>query len=176
MKTVVIGVFMTVLAVAAPSEVSAQQLQGFVTGGSSAGENGEQFPTIGGGVLVDVARGWVSVGGQGDVFFSNGYATGRGGVLAQANVIGRRAVRPFIVGGFAWGEDAGSTFGAGIEVWSGRVGFRASVQDYRTHPLGFDVVDCIQRGDTESFCDARLREAKPGTKHQPSVQFGIVWR
>jgi hypothetical protein len=42
-KTVVIAMFMTTLVLAGPSQVSAQQLQGFVTGGSSAGENGEQF-------------------------------------------------------------------------------------------------------------------------------------
>src|SRR3954447_4145431 len=142
--------FMTTLVLAGSSQVSAQQLQGFVTGGSSAGENGEQFPTIGGGLLIDVARGWVSAGGQADVFFSNGYATGRGGVLAQANIVRRRAVRPFIVGGFGWGEDAGPTFGAGIEVWSGRVGFRASVQHYETRVRSFD---CAFFGVSQASCD-----------------------
>ena len=166
----------TTLVVAGPSQVSAQQLQGFVTGGTSAGENREQFPTIGGGVLLDVAKGWASVGGQGDIFFSNGYAAGRGGLLAQANVIRRRAVRPFFVGGYSWGEDAGSTFGAGIEWWSGRIGFRASVQDYRAHIQRFGYVDCLQQGGTASACDAALREAKPLTKHLPTVQFGISWR
>lgn len=173
MKTVVIAMFMTTLVLAGPSQVSAQQLHGFVTGGSSAGENGEQFPTIGGGVLIDVARGWVSVGGQGDLFFSNGYATGRGGVLAQANVVRRRAVRPFVVGGFGLGEDAGATFGAGIEVWSGRVGFRASVQHYQTHVQGFD---CLYFGVTQASCDANFHGGNPYTVHRPSVQFGIVWR
>ena len=173
MKAMLIAV-MTTLAVAGPSQVSAQQPQGFVTGGSSVGVNSERFPTIGGGVLFDVARGWASVGAQGDVFFSNGYATGRAGVLAQANVIRRRAVRPFVVGGFGWGEDAGSTFGAGIEVWSGgRVGFRASVQDYRTHVGGFD---CLHFGYTQAYCDANLRGGKPYTARMPSVQLGIVWR
>ena len=172
MKAMLIAV-MTTLAVAGASRVSAQQPQGFVTGGISTGENDERFPTVGGGVLFDVARGWVSAGAQGDLFFSNGYVAGRGGVLAQANVIRRRAVRPFVVGGFGWGEDAGPTFGAGIEVWSGRVGFRASVQDYRTHVLGFD---CLSLGYTQAYCDANLRGGKPYTQHQPSVQFGIVWR
>ena len=173
MKAMLIAV-MTTLAVAGPSQVSAQQPQGFVTGGISPGENeGEGFPTIGGGVLFDVVRGWVSVGAQGDLFFSNGYVAGRGGVLAQANVIRHRAVRPFVVGGYGWGEDAGSTFGGGIEVWSGRVGFRASVQDYRTHVLGFD---CLYFGYTQSYCDANFRGGKPYTVHQPSVQVGIVWR
>ena len=113
--------------------------------------NGEHFPTIGGGILFDAARGWLSAGGQGELFSSNGYVAGRGGVIAQANVIRRRAVRPFVLGGYGWGEDAGAIMGAGIEVWgSGRAGFRASVQDSR----------------------ARI----PYKKHQPSVQIGIIWR
>jgi hypothetical protein len=164
---------MTTLVVAGPSQVSAQQLQGFVTGGTSAGENREQFPTVGGGVLLDVAKGWASVGGQGDVFFSNGYATGRAGVLAQGNIVRRRAFRPFVVGGYGWGEDAGPMFGAGIEWWSGRLGFRASVQHYRTHVQGFD---CLHFGYTQAQCDADFRGGQPYTQHQPSVQFGVSWR
>ena len=63
---------------------------------------------------------------------SNGYFAGRGGPIAQANFNNRGAFLFFAIGGSALGEESGPMFGAGVELGTrGRVGFRATVQDYR---------------------------------------------
>jgi len=133
------------------SPVAAQERHYFVTGGFSRSINDELFPGVGGGVLVELPGSWVSVGARGDVLFSGGYAAGRGGPIAQVALVRRRSARPFVMAGFAWGEEAGPMLGAGIDVWSrGRTGFRASFQDYVTN-------------------------VSNTAAHQLALQFGIVW-
>lgn len=174
MKALLIAIVVAAGVVGAPRQSSAQQPRGFVTFGLSSDVNDQHFPGIGGGIVVDLWKTWISVGGEGDVFFSNGYVAGRGGPIAQANFIRHRAFRPFVIAGYGWGEQAGPMFGAGVELWSrGRIGFRASVQDHLAQIGGFD---CGSLGYDQSYCDANLRGGRAYIAHQPSVQFGIVWR
>ena len=174
MKAMLVATVVAAMGFAGPRQAAAQQPRGFIMFGISSDVNDQHFPGIGGGVLFDLAKSWVSVGGQGDIFFSNGYVAGRGGPIAQANLTRHRAFRPFAIGGFGWGEESGPMFGAGIDVASrGRIGFRASVQDYLQQVGGFD---CRVLGYSQSYCDANLHGGRPYTPHQPSVQLGIVWR
>jgi hypothetical protein len=109
----------------------AQELRGFVGGGVMSDVNDEHFPTIGGGVLVDLGQPWVSAGGQGEMFFSWPYVAGRGGAFVQGNVVPKGPVRPFVLAGFGSGETDGAMFGAGVEFRPrSRAGLRASVEDY----------------------------------------------
>jgi hypothetical protein len=154
-----ITVALVILVVLARSHpTSAQQLSGFVTFGVSS-DSSQQFPGVGGGVLLDLANSWMSIGGQGDMFFSGGYVAGRGGPLGQANLIRHGALRVFAIGGFGFGVMEGPMFGGGVEVRPAnrRIGFRATVQDY------------VQRSAATTLLPRR-------TAHQPSIQFGMVWR
>jgi hypothetical protein len=114
------------------ASASAQDLRGFVGGGVMSDLNDERFPTVGGGVLVDLGQPWVSVGGQGEMFFSWPYVAGRGGMFAQANVVPKGPLRPFVLAGFGSGESAGTMLGTGVEYRPrrGGAGLRASVEDY----------------------------------------------
>jgi hypothetical protein len=132
MRALTIAAVITVATLAHESSASAQDFRGFVGGGVMSDLNDEHFPTFGGGVLFDLGQPWVSAGGQGEVFFSWPYVAGRGGMFLQGNVIPKGPVRPFLLAGFGSGESAGAMLGAGVEFRprSGRVGFRASVEDY----------------------------------------------
>jgi hypothetical protein len=81
------------------STLSAQQINSFVTGGLSSDLNGSRVPAIGAGVIFDVARSWISVGGQVDLFVSIPYVAVRGGPLIQGNVVHTRAARLFVMSG-----------------------------------------------------------------------------
>lgn len=111
-----------------PRELSAQRRSAFATiGVVNFRDSPVIVAPIGGGLVFDVLDSWASVGGRGDLLFSGGYFSGRGGPIAQINFIRDRAFRPFAIAGFAWGEEAGAMFGAGIEAWSqGRAFGRAS--------------------------------------------------
>ncbi len=162
------------LIVAAPRPAAAQPLSGFGTFSLTSDVNGQVFPGISGGVLLDVAGSWVSVGAQGDLLVSGVYFAGRGGPIVQVNVLRYRNVRLFALGGMAWGEEAGPVMGAGIDVWSrSRIGFRASVQAHFTQIAGFD---CAFFGYDQAYCDANLHGGRPYTARQPSLQVGVIWR
>src|SRR4030095_530340 len=80
--------------------------------------------------VFDLINSWVSVGGEGDLFVSDGYGAGRAGPIGQFNFIRHRALRPFVIGGVAWGENDGPMVGSGMELWArDRIGFRVSAQD-----------------------------------------------
>jgi hypothetical protein len=173
MRSITIALIASGLAVSAPQPAAAQQWFGYAAFSVNSDLNDQKFPGVAGGVLVDVARSWVSLGGQGDLFFSGGYVAGRGGPIAQINLMRGRPVRAFALGGYAWGEQAGPMIGAGVDIGKGRVGFRVTVQDYFARVQGFD---CALMGLDQAYCDANFHGGRSFTGHQPSVQVGIVWR
>jgi hypothetical protein len=112
--------------------------------------------------VFDLINSWVSVGGQGDLFVSDGYMAGRAGPIGQFNFIRHRALRPFVIGGVAGGENDGPMVGSGMELWArDRIGFRVSAQDYVARIAGSPTL---------------LGGGTPYTRHQLSVQFGVSWR
>ena len=133
---------------------SAQDAHGFVTAGvDSLADN--PLGVISGGLVFDLASGWLSVGGQGDLLTTGLYFGGRVGPIAQVNVVRTRALRLFASGGYAWGLEGGPMAGAGVELpTTERISFRATVQDYVL----------------------RVGGPYPYSAHRPSVQFGIAWR
>jgi hypothetical protein len=126
--------------------------------------------------VFDLPGGWVSAGGQGDMFVSFPYVAGRGGVFAQGNLTRGRKVRPFGLAGIGWGEQGGPMVGLGIEVWaSGKYGLRVSLEDYLRRLGGFD---CASFGTnlTQAECDRYFNGGRPRTAHQWSLKVGVVWR
>jgi hypothetical protein len=128
------------------------QVEGYVTGGLHRDVNSQQFTGAGGGVLLTAK--WISVGAQGDAFFSPPYVAGRFTPFLQGNLFDVRGVRPFVQVGKGYGEFAGTMYGVGVDYRPGlsRVGLRVSVQVYA----------------------ARLWPE--GTRAQPSVSIGVLWR
>jgi len=173
MKGLLIAMVAVAVSFAGPGPAAAQQRSVFVMAGISSDVNDQHFPGIGGGVLFDVSS-WISVGGRGDIFFSGGYVAGRGGPITQVSLLRHRPVRPFVLGGYTWGEEAGPMLGAGVEVgFRTGIGFRVSVQDYLTQVRG---TDCGFLGMPQSYCETLPHAGRPYTGHQPSVQVGLVWR
>ncbi len=109
----------------------AQEFRGFAGAGMASDLN-SRYPSFGGGVLIDLPTDWLSAGAQGDMFVSWPYVAGRGAAFGQVNVVRRGTFRPFLVGGYGWGELAGPLVGAGLDVRfpARRLGLRASVEDY----------------------------------------------
>jgi hypothetical protein len=138
----------------------AQDWRGFVTGGAGSVDQGLARETIGQvstGVLVGLGTSRVRAGGQFDLLLSGGYASARGGVLAEADVIAGRIVRPIVNGGRFWADGGGLwVLGGGLDTMiDRRFGIRVFVQDaFRT-----------SRGGSMSR-----------TIHEPAVQVGLVWR
>jgi hypothetical protein len=132
MRTLAIAAVIAAAILLNAESASAQDLRGFVGGGTMSDVNRECFPTVGGGVLVDLGQPWISAGGQGEMFFSWPYVAGRGGMFLQGNVVPKGPVRPFVLAGFGSGESDGAMFGAGVEFRpkDRAAGFRASVEDY----------------------------------------------
>src|SRR5215207_933514 len=131
-KTFKIGVFALVIAAALDSgrPLQAQEVRGFAGAGVASDLN-SRYPALGGGMLVDLPSSWFSAGAEGDMFISWPYVAGRGALFGQANVMRRRAVRPFVLAGYGWGESAGPMIGGGVEMRvRGRFGVRATVEDY----------------------------------------------
>jgi hypothetical protein len=159
-----------------PGETSAQRLHGFATFGVHEDINKEFFPGAGGGVVLDFLNSWASAGGQGDLFFSNGYVSGRGGPIGQFHFIRQGLMRPFATAGYVWGEvtGPGPTVGGGLEFWSkGRFGFRADAQVY---PITTEGLNCAALGYSQSYCDTYLNGGRPHTSYPVSVRVGISWR
>lgn len=174
MKGLLIVMVVVAVSFASPEPAAAQQRSVFVMAGISSDVNDQHFPSIGGGVLFDVASSWISVGGRGDIFFSGGYVAGRGGPITQVSLLRHRRVRPFALGGYAWGEEAGPMLGAGVDVeFRNGISVRVSVQDYFAQVGG---TDCGFLGMPQSYCDTLPHAGRPYTGHQLSVQAGLVWR
>ena len=158
MKPMVMMIVVVAAFLVAPAHSSAQHANWFAGGVVTTTENDEYIPGVGAGGVVDLMGSWISVGGQVDLLTKNGYVGGRGGPIAQANLLRRPAMRLFAIGGALWGVEDGPLFGAGVEVWSaGKVGFRATVHD--------STIKIKQ--------DLRGRSY---TKHRPSFQFAVAWR
>ena len=168
-------VFALVLAgsVAVPRAGAAQPLFGFATLSHNSDLNGQRFGGASGGVLVDLARAWISVGAEADLFVSWPYFAGRVGPLVQVNLLRGAPVRIFALTGTSWGEQAGPMIGGGVEVWTRRIGFRATVQDYLARVEG---IDCGLYGIDPQSCETGFHGGRPWTSHQPTVQVGIVFR
>lgn len=122
----VIVVCMT-LAAAAPAWA---QVEGFVIAGSHWDVNRERFAGVGGGVLLTAK--FVSIGAQGDAFFSPPYVAGRLTPFVQGNLFDIAGIRPFLQAGKGYGEINGAMYGGGFDFRprGSRVGVRSSVQTY----------------------------------------------
>ena len=152
----------------------AQELSGFAGAGMVSDVNDQRFPAFGGGVLLDLPTWWISAGTQGEMFVSWPYVAGRGAVFGQLNAVRRRAVRPFFLAGYGFGESAGSIIGGGVELRlrDRRIGLRASVEDYLTAVQGFD---CASLGYTQSHCDEQLHAGRPYIGHQLTLRLGLMF-
>ena len=106
------------------------RVEGFATGGLHRDVNGEPFVGTGGGVLLTAK--WLSLGAQGDAFFSLPYVAGRLTLLAQGNLLDRGGIRPFVQIGTSVGELKGRMYGLGVDLRrrEARVGVRTSLQVY----------------------------------------------
>jgi hypothetical protein len=146
--TFAIAIGVWCLAAAVPA---AGQVQGYVTGGVHRDVNRQQFSGVGGGLLL-TAR-WLSVGAQGDAFFSPPYVAGRFTPFLQGNVFDICGFRPFVQVGKGYGEFAGTMYGAGVDYRPGLsvVGVRVSVHSYAA------------------------RMWPEGTRAQPSISVGVIW-
>ena len=157
----------TLMLTAFAATSQAQDLGGYLTAGSGAIDYlvvRDAIPQVSGGVLVRFADDRVRVGVQADVFFSNGYASGRGGPLAEIALLSRRSrVQPFATGGCYFGEDGAlAMYGGGVDLWmTNQVGIRAVVQD------------AVRRS---RFISPFTFGPSSATFHEPSLQFGVVWR
>jgi hypothetical protein len=153
--------------------VFAQDLRGFVAGGVTSESNHQQFPSAGGGVLVNVGQPWISAGAQAETFWQWPYFAGRGTLFAQGNLLTRGRLRPFLLGGVGFGEAAGPMIGAGVEIrpTSGRHGLRVSVEDYllRLHGL-----PCQSFG-LQSYCDSNPRQANGSVEHRMALRVGVLF-
>lgn len=153
MKVMLVTTVAAMLILAGTRTSSAQDAHGFVIVGAPIGS--VDYGSIGGGLVFDLANGWLSAGGQGDLLIAFPYFAGRGGPIAQVNFVRTSAVRLFASGGYGWGEEGGPMVGAGIELAATRkIAFRATVHDYV----------------------ARWGGPQPYIAHRPGLQLGIAWR
>jgi hypothetical protein len=151
----------------------AQDFRGFIAGGVTSEGNSQQFPSAGGGVLVNVGQPWVSAGAQAETFWQWPYFAGRGTLFAQGNLIPKGRVRPFVLGGIGFGEASGPMIGAGVEIrpTNGRHGLRLSVEDYL---LRIDGLPCQSFG-LQSYCAANPRQGSGYIEHQVAVRAGVLF-
>ena len=170
LRTLRIAGIVILATVAGARGASAQDVRGFVNGGVMSDMSNQHFPAVAGGALVDLGQPWVSAGAQGEVFMSWPYFAGRSAVFGQGNLIARGPVRPFVLGGFGWGESAGPMFGGGVDVAprDSRLGIRFAVEDYLARVGGYD---CGVFG-----CAADPHGGRPYTGHQLTVRVGILFR
>jgi hypothetical protein len=155
-------VFAATVAIAPGASAQEVTFRGFADAGQGSTVNGSKFGTFGGGLVVDLGQPWFSAGAQGEALTSGGYYAGRGAVFGQVNPLGRSPFRPFVLGGYGFGEEAGPLVAAGLEVRpaGGRLGFRLAVEDYMT------------RGGRYGAQGQRLGEE---TRHQVSVKVGVMF-
>ena len=151
MRTSVVAAAVT-YAILAATVPALAQVEGFVTAGVNRDVNHQQFGGASGGVLL-TSR-WLSIGAQGDAFFSPPYVAGRFTPFVQGNVFDLGGARLFLQAGKGYGEFKGVMYGAGIDLRrrGSRVGMRASLQTYLAQ---------MWNGDKRA---------------QPSVNVGVIWR
>jgi hypothetical protein len=144
----------------AAGPVSAQELRGFAFAGSTSDMNSQRYPGFGGGVVVDLGQPWLAAGAQGETFFQLPYFTGRGALFAEGRVMPRSAIRPFMMGGIGFGQDAGPMIGAGVEMRmpGSRVAFRLAIEDY------------VRRADFYAFGSGRFQSE---VRHQIATRIGV---
>ena len=140
MNTLRLATLVAFIGCAGTTSAYAQDFRGFVGTGVTSDVNGQHFPGFSGGAVVDLGQPWVSAGAQAETFFSWPYFAGRGSVFAQGNLFPKGKVRPFVLGGFGWGEEGGTLIGAGMEFRPGEtgLGLRASIEDYVVRYQGYD--------------------------------------
>jgi hypothetical protein len=157
MKTPGIAGLVVLVTLIGAQAVSAQDLRGFVHGGVTSDVNRQNFPAFGGGIVVNAGQPWVAVGAQGETFFSWPYFAGRGTVFGQGQLRRSGTVRPFVLGGYGWGEEGGPMLGGGVEIRPHEkgVGLRATVEDYIVHVDGY---------------------FRQYTGHQVALRVGVVFR
>jgi hypothetical protein len=134
-----------------------------VTGGSGSIDylvHRATIPQASVGVLWTAGRDWIRVGGEADVFTSNGYVSGRGGPIAELGLVRSGSVQSFLRAGYFLGEDRSTIVGAGVDLEiTARSGIRVFVQDaFRT-----SSPDSPFGGPSITF-------------HEPSFQIGWMWR
>jgi hypothetical protein len=150
------------LAVLSAPSAAAQGLDTYITAGSGSIDYlvyRETIPQASVGVLWRAVGDRLRLGGEADVFTSNGYFSGRGGPLAEIALVRRARVRPFVRGGYFFGEDNSWILGGGLDLWlTERSAIRVFVQD--------------------AFRGLEITYGNPGHHvfHEPSVQVGWVWR
>ena len=174
MRSRSIAAILFLVTAAGSGRLAAQDLRGFATAGVMSDLNNQHFPAFGGGVMIDAGQPWISAGGQGEAFVSWPYFAERGAVFAQGNVFRQGPVRPFVLGGLGFGESAGPMFGAGIDVrpGNGRIGLRATVEDYLARVEGFD---CAAYGYSQPTCNAFPHGGRPYTGHQVTFRVGVLF-
>jgi hypothetical protein len=156
-------------------EASAQEWNGFVTGGLEVTyrplvDAVDYGPALArGGALLRLGKSRLWVGAQGDVLISPPYVTGRGGPIALVTIRQAGRSHVFAHGGWVFGPNAfGSNhqpvFGGGLNVWTGeRRGLRIAVEDALHRSPG--------------FCFGQSAECVPASlSHTLSGVIGIVWR
>ena len=162
------------LSVAARAQ--AQQVRPFAGVGTSNEGSETQIFTVSGGALFELPKlSWLAAGGQADLFIYFPYLAGRGTVLVQADAVKRRGIRLFGLGGYGMGEIGGPMIGGGVEFSpGGRIGFRATVQDYLQH---VQAIECGAGSVYSQYeCNTYLNGGRAWTSHQPSLTFGITWK
>ena len=155
-------IFTVLVVLLAGSPSAAQTFGGYVTAGSGSIDylvHRETIPQASVGVLFRPKGDRFRVGGEADIFTSNGYYSGRGGPFAELAVLTGTRVQPFVRGGYFIGEDNSWIAGGGVDVWLfDRSGIRIAIQD--------------------AFRGLSLTYGNPGRHvlHEPSLQVGWVWR
>jgi hypothetical protein len=116
-----------------PGAAGAQELGGYVTGGTGSIDylvHRETIPQLSVGVHWNVPGGMVRIVGEANVMTSNGYVGGRGGPLAEVSMVQTARIRPFVRGGRLFGEDTSWAAGGGVDFRvTGCSGVRLLVQD-----------------------------------------------
>lgn len=165
----ILGIMISMTTLA--STASAQNVRGFISGGIISDVNHQNFPSAGGGIVVNLGQPWVSAGAQGETFWQWPYFAGRGTFFGQGNLFPKGRIRPFVLAGYAFGETAGTMVGGGIEFrpLNGRAGLRISVEDYLSRIGG---LPCGSFG-LQSYCDENPRAARGYVAHQVAVRAGV---
>jgi hypothetical protein len=125
------------------ARASAQNVRGFAGAAVTGDVNNQHYNSFGGGALVDLGTPWLSAGAQAEALVSWPYFAGRGALFAQGNVVPAGPLRPFLLAGFAKGEESGALVGGGAEFRQAgsRLGFRVSVEDYVIRYTSYDGRD-----------------------------------
>jgi hypothetical protein len=154
------------------SVVSAQDLRGFATGGVTSDVNHQRFPSMAGGLVLNVGQPWLSVGAQGETFWLWPYFAGRGTVFGQGNLTSKGRIRPFVLGGAGFGVYGGPMVGGGVEIRQAnrRLGVRVTVEDYLSQISEFDCAPGSLR-----HCGTTSRETRSHLEHQVALRVGLLF-